>query len=64
MRLAGGERDRERLAGRQQMPLADDVVDRARAQPLGERYRIATFAAENRSSKAMRLAFAWSDYAR
>ena len=27
------------LPGREQVPLADDLVDRARAQPLGERRR-------------------------
>ena len=37
MRLARRERDGQRLAGRQQMPLPDDVVDRLRPQPLGER---------------------------
>ena len=31
------ERDRERLARREQVPLPDDVVDRARAQALGQR---------------------------
>ena len=37
VQLARGERDGERLARREQVPLADDVVDRARAQALGER---------------------------
>ena len=37
MRLARGERDGERLARREQMPLADHLVDRLRAQPIGER---------------------------
>ena len=37
MRLARRERDGERLARRQQMALADHLVDRLRAQPLGER---------------------------
>ena len=37
MRLAGSERDRERLARREQMPLADHLVDGRRAQPIGER---------------------------
>ena len=39
MRLARSERDRERLARRQQMPLADHLVDGRRAQPIGERRR-------------------------
>ena len=39
MQLARRERDGERLARRQQVPLADDLGDRLRAQPLGERTR-------------------------
>lgn len=39
MRLARVERDGERLAGREEVPLADDLVDRARPQSLGERRR-------------------------
>ena len=37
VRLARRERDGERLARREQMPLADHLVDRRRAQALGER---------------------------
>ena len=37
MRFAGLERDAQRLVGPEQMLLADDLVDGARAQPLGER---------------------------
>ena len=37
MRLARRERDRERLAGREQMPLADHLVDGRRPQAIGER---------------------------
>ena len=37
MQLAGRERDGQRLARREQVPLPDDVGDRARPQPLGER---------------------------
>src|SRR5437763_489369 len=36
MRLAGGERDGERLPQRQQMPLPDDIADRSRPQALGK----------------------------
>ena len=39
MRLPRRERDRQRLARREQVPLADDVRDRARPHPLGERRR-------------------------
>ena len=42
MRLARRKRDGERLAGREQMPLADDVGDRLRPQALGERRRAAS----------------------
>jgi hypothetical protein len=39
VRLAGRERDGERLARGEQVPLTDHVADRARTQPLGERRR-------------------------
>ena len=63
MRLAGGERDRQRLARTQQMTLSDDLVDRLRAQPLGERYRSDVRGGEQ-VVQGHGLAFAWSDYAR
>ena len=37
MRLAGLERDAQRLAGAEQVFLADDLVDSARTQTLGKR---------------------------
>ena len=39
MRLLRREGNRERLAGVEQVPLADDFVDRLRPQALGERRR-------------------------
>jgi hypothetical protein len=39
MRLARRERDRQRLARRQQVPLTDDLVDAGRTQAIGERRR-------------------------
>jgi hypothetical protein len=39
MRLARSESDGERLAGSQQMALADHFVDARRAQAIGERRR-------------------------
>ncbi len=37
MRPPGGERNRQRLARRQQVPLPDDVANGVRAQALGQR---------------------------
>jgi hypothetical protein len=39
MRLPGRERDRERLSRREQMALADDLIDARRTQTIGERRR-------------------------
>jgi hypothetical protein len=39
MRLARLEREAQRLAGSEEVALADDLVDRFRAQRLGERSR-------------------------
>ena len=46
MRLAGRERDGQRLARREQVALADHVVDRLRTQPLGERRQVVGIACE------------------
>lgn len=60
MRFAGLECDTQRLAGAEQVFLADDLVDSARTQTLGKR-NIGTVFFEHGALEGFRISLAGSD---